>query len=74
MPEHKKDTAMHVSIITIIINIVLSVFKASAGIIANSTAMISDAVHSASDVLSTVIVIIGIKISNKSFDKTLQII
>ncbi len=35
-----------------------------------SGAMISDAVHSASDVLSTFIVIIGVKIANKESDKT----
>lgn len=65
----KKDLAMHISIITIIINIILSAFKLFAGFIANSAAMISDAVHSASDVVSTVIVMIGIKASQKNSDK-----
>lgn len=68
--QHKKtDEAIHVSVVTIIINIILSVFKIIAGIVANSAAMISDAVHSASDVLSTFIVIIGIKASKKHSDK-----
>ncbi len=40
-----------------------------AGILGNSTAMISDAVHSASDVFSTIIVIIGVKISGKESDE-----
>ena len=65
----KKDTAMKISLITIIVNIILSVFKFAAGVIANSAAMISDAVHSASDVVSTVIVMIGIKASQKNSDK-----
>lgn len=65
----KKDTAIKISVITIIINIILSAFKLFAGIIANSAAMISDAVHSASDVVSTVIVMIGIKASQKNSDK-----
>ena len=65
----KNDIAMKISVITIIINIVLSAFKLFAGIIANSAAMVSDAVHSASDVVSTVIVMIGIKASQKNSDK-----
>ena len=40
-----------------------------AGIVANSGAMISDAVHSLSDVLSTFVVIAGVKISAKSNDE-----
>ena len=64
-----EDTAMHISLVTIVINIILSVFKVIAGIVANSAAMISDAVHSASDVFSTIIVMIGIKASNKTSDK-----
>ncbi len=58
-----------VSFITIIQNIVLSLFKFIAGIVANSSAMMSDAVHSASDVFSTIVVIIGVKLSSKDSDK-----
>lgn len=47
----------------------LSVIKLLAGIIAHSNAMISDAIHSASDVFSTIIVIIGIKLSARKPDK-----
>ncbi len=61
--------AMHVSKVSIIVNILLSVFKFLAGIIGNSEAMISDAIHSASDVFSTIIVIIGVRVSNKAADK-----
>lgn len=57
-----------VSVITIIANSILAIFKFVAGIIGNSNAMISDSVHSFSDVLSTIIVIIGLKISNKQAD------
>lgn len=38
--------AMRVSVISVIVNLVLSAFKLLAGIFANSGAMISDAVHS----------------------------
>ena len=61
--------ANQVSVITIIVNIVLSVFKLIAGIVANSSAMISDAIHSASDVFSTIVVMIGVKFSLKKPDK-----
>ena len=60
--------AMQVSINSIIVNLILSVGKLAAGILANSAAMISDAVHSASDVFSTFIVMAGVKISNKASD------
>ena len=61
--------ANRVSFITIIQNLLLSIFKLLAGLIAHSNAMISDAIHSASDVFSTIIVIIGVKISSRDSDK-----
>ena len=64
-----QQIAMRVSWITMIINIVLSIFKFLAGIFAKSGAMLSDAVHSASDVFSTIIVMIGVKISGTASDK-----
>ena len=64
-----QKVANKVSIVTIIGNTMLSVMKLLAGVIAHSNAMISDAIHSASDVFSTFIVMIGIKLSSKSADK-----
>lgn len=61
--------ANRVSAITIIQNTILSAFKLVAGIFANSNAMISDAVHSASDVFSTIIVMIGVTVSSRDSDK-----
>lgn len=61
--------AVKVSLVSIIGNTVLSLFKILAGIIANSGAMVSDAIHSASDVFSSIIVIIGVKIAAKKSDK-----
>lgn len=60
--------AYQVSWVTIAVNLTLSLLKLLAGLIASSGAMLSDAVHSASDVFSTFIVIIGVKISNKKSD------
>lgn len=64
-----EQQAMHVSRVTIIWNMALTAFKLFAGIFAGSAAMVSDAVHSASDVLSTVIVMIGIRVSSRQADK-----
>lgn len=61
--------ANKVSVITIIGNVILSVFKLMAGFIAHSGAMVSDAVHSASDVFSTFVVMIGVRMSTKDSDK-----
>ena len=64
-----EKVAMRVSKISIIANFVLTMFKLLAGVIAHSGAMVSDAIHSASDVFSTIVVIIGVKISGKASDK-----
>ncbi len=61
--------AIHVSAISIAVNVALSLFKLVAGILGHSGAMISDAVHSASDVFSTCIVMIGVTVSNKKSDR-----
>lgn len=69
MENQFEKTAMKVSFVSIAANVLLSVFKLFAGVLAHSGAMISDAVHSASDVFSTFVVIIGIKIAGKDSDK-----
>lgn len=68
-PKHFERTAVKVSAVSIIGNLVLSMFKLFAGIVANSGAMVSDAIHSASDVFSSLIVIVGVKISSKDSDR-----
>jgi len=61
--------ANRVSVVSIIVNAALSAFKLAVGILAHSAAMVSDAVHSLSDVLSTIIVIIGVNIAGQKSDK-----
>lgn len=61
--------ASKVSRVTIIGNLLLAIIKLFAGFVAHSNAMISDAIHSASDVFSTFVVIIGIKMASKEPDK-----
>ena len=66
--EKYEKTAVKVSLVSIIGNSLLSLFKLLAGVIASSGAMISDAVHSASDVFSSIIVILGVKIAARESD------
>ena len=70
----KKETgttqvANRVAFVTIFENVLLALGKLIAGLIGHSSAMISDAVHSASDVFSTIVVLIGVKLSSKESDK-----
>lgn len=61
--------AKKLSIVTVSGNVVLAAFKLFAGIFAHSGAMISDAVHSMSDVITTVVAYIGMKLSEKDADE-----
>ena len=64
-----RDLAMKVSTVSIVVNVFLSLLKLLAGVIASSGAMISDAVHSASDVFSTLVVMAGVHLSGKKPDR-----
>ena len=66
--ESYEQIAARVTNNTIVGNVVLSVGKLLAGVLAHSGAMISDAVHSASDVLSSFIVLIGVRLAAKKSD------
>lgn len=68
----EERTAMIVSINSIIGNLLLSVGKLFAGFVAHSAAMVSDGIHSASDVLSTLVVMAGVRYANKASDKQHQ--
>lgn len=60
----------HVTIVGSIVNFVLLIFKFFAGIVGHSAAMIADAVHSLSDFITDVIVILFVRISSKPADDT----
>lgn len=51
-----------------IVNVVLLVFKFAAGILGHSAAMIADAIHSLSDFLTDIIVIVFVRLSSKPAD------
>lgn len=69
MKAASQQLACRVSSVTIFWNGVLSAFKFAAGLFSHSSAMLSDAAHSASDVLSTVVVLIGVRLSAREADK-----
>ena len=69
-PKQHEKVAVGVSTVTIVINLTLAGFKFLAGFLARSGAMISDAVHSASDVLATLIVILGVKLAGRDADRS----
>ena len=61
--------AFKVSITTILANLFLSIGKVLIGFFGKSNAMIADGMHSFSDVVSTIGVLIGLKLSSKEADK-----
>lgn len=65
----KSKNINRIIIITILVNILLLIIKVIAGLISNSTALIADGIHSGSDVITSVGVIIGVKMSQKPRDK-----
>ena len=67
--ENRTQLAMRVSRRSIAANLALFAVKLAAGLMARSGAMVSDAIHSASDIVSTVIVMIGVKASEKASDR-----
>ena len=69
MKNNREKTIIKASIISIASNIVLATFKAFVGLVANSVAIISDAVNNLSDALSSIITIIGTKLAGKAPDK-----
>lgn len=59
-----------VTLVGSFVNFVLVIFKFFAGIVGHSAAMLADAVHSLSDFITDVIVILFVHISNKPQDKS----
>lgn len=64
-----KKAAISISKKSILVNIFLFIFKLYAGIVSHSSALISDAVHTSSDIFSTFIVMIGVHQASKKADE-----
>ena len=69
MEQSRDKTIIRTSVTGILVNLVLVIFKGIVGFLANSVAVIMDAVNNLSDALSSVITIIGTKISARKPDK-----
>lgn len=69
-PIDENTVIRNLSLVSVAGNAVLSGFKLFAGITGHSGAMISDAIHSFSDVLTTLIAWIGVKVSKKAADNS----
>ena len=65
----REKVVIKVSVISIISNIFLALFKTIVGVLANSIAIITDAVNNLSDALSSIITIVGTKLAGRSPDK-----
>lgn len=59
-----------VSFTTLAVNVALALVKVTAGIIAHSSAMVADGVHTVSDVVTTVAVIVGVRFSSRDADES----
>ncbi len=71
-PEHAVKVARHVTWVGFWVNAALSVLKIGAGILGRSSAMVADGIHSISDFVTDVIVIVMVGIARKKADKTYQ--
>jgi cation diffusion facilitator family transporter len=66
---NRSQEIIRTSIIGIVANVLLAAFKAVVGILASSVAIVMDAVNNLSDALSSVITIIGTKLSQRPADR-----
>ena len=69
LEENRDKVIVRTSIIGILTNILLAVFKAVIGILSNSIAVTLDAVNNLSDALSSIITVIGTKLAGKLPDR-----
>lgn len=67
--DQRRGVIVRTSIVGIIANVLLATFKAVIGVAVRSTAMVSDALNNLSDVFSSAITIVGIKIASRPADK-----
>ena len=65
----RQSKIIRTSVVGILANVALAAFKAGVGLLANSIAVVLDAVNNLSDALSSVITIVGMKLASKPADK-----
>jgi len=67
---YRYSKATYVTKVSMVLNFVLTGFKFAVGIVGNSTAMVADAAHSLSDLITDIAVIVGLKVARKPRDST----
>lgn len=68
MIQTRSKAAQKVTWVGFFVNLVLTIFKLLAGVLGRSTAMIADGVHSLSDFVTDIIVVVFIRIAGKEKD------
>lgn len=66
--EERSNAAVRVTMIGMAANVILTIFKFIAGVLGNSSAMMADAVHSLSDFITDIVVIVGLRAAGKPAD------
>lgn len=66
---NRSQQIIRTSVVGIVTNVLLAAFKAAVGVISHSIAIVMDAVNNLSDVLSSVITIVGTKLSQRPADR-----
>ncbi|MDO5558151.1 MAG: cation diffusion facilitator family transporter [Oscillospiraceae bacterium] len=69
MTKEEQKLAYHISVKGMIVNLGLFAAKGVCGLLIHSVSLLSDAVHSLTDIFSTLVVLIGLKVSVKPADK-----
>lgn len=72
MENDRVKVATRVSILTVIVNIFLSVIKVIIGLVGHSSSIVADGIHSMTDVFTTVIAFVGVRLSAKKADEDHQ--
>jgi len=67
--QNRSQKIIRTSVIGIVANVLLATFKAAVGLLASSVAIVMDAVNNLSDALSSVITIVGTKLSARPADR-----
>ena len=66
---NREQEIRRVTVVGAIVNIFLTIFKIIAGVLGRSAAMVADGIHSLSDLLSDIVVLVFTHISSKGKDK-----
>jgi cation diffusion facilitator family transporter len=66
------DSGIKITIIGMIVNLILTIAKIVVGTLSHSLSLVSDGIHSLSDLVTDIIAIISLKISNKPADSDHQ--